>query len=410
MAPVLARQLYTILKRKVLIRWSDLPERPDALLESGGANAPRAGEPRQSVLLGALELDGRDVAVRLNRIKPADAGAVWVFSAPTVGQFRHGPSELEQAIPESLKVDAFWDLHLWEVMFLPPALLLIGAIGVAVWRIFGRLSSRWTAKHVLRSARLPATLAAVALLLSYLTTDLLVDSSAASAVIEPTVLLCYVAAVVILVVDVVDAILGRMNSTDPGEMSMPDIAATRSLATGISAARRLLLVFAVLLSLGIVLTSANIFRTLGVSLIASARADRLRPGRDAHPRLRRARGSGQHPGQPADLAEPLGAHRRLPRVRRPVVHGRKDPLHLRPAAPLDREPADRAGFIFCHQPVRELEPCRVQDAAAGQAQAGGHRRHPASARADGRPSSGTRVGSARTTRPSATSSRRTNSG
>ena len=88
--------------------------------------------------------------------------------------------------------------------------------------------------------------------------------------IEPTVLLCYVAAVVILVVNVVDAILGRMISTDPGDMSMPDNAESRSLATGISAARRLLLVLAVLLSLGIVLTSADVFRTLGFSLIASA--------------------------------------------------------------------------------------------------------------------------------------------
>ncbi len=277
-APVLARMLATIIDRKVMLRWSELPERPDALVEGGGRNQPLAGQPRKSLLLGLLDLDGRDVEIRLNRIKPDDQEAVWVFAAPTVENLpalydRYKPPPLEESLPDPLHVDVLWGLRLWEVLFLPPALLAVALIAYGIWRLVTHLSGRfrhWAVRGLLLSTRLPLALGVVAALLSYLTGSLLVVSSAASAVIEPTILLMYVAAVVILIVNAIDAVLDRIADTNPADMASPDNAVHRGLATQVSAARRVLLVTAVVLSAGIVLSSANIFRTLGFSLLASA--------------------------------------------------------------------------------------------------------------------------------------------
>ncbi len=279
LGPALARELYSVLDRKVLLRWSDLSERPDALVETGGSDAPLAGEPRRSLLLGILELDDHPVSIRLNRIKPADAEeAVWVFSAPTVDNVPrlfeiYGPPAIERAIPDPLRIETIWGLRLWELLFLPVALGAIGLAGFAVYRGISRIADRtrsYRARGLVRSTRLPLALAVVAQLLNYLTTRLIVVSSAASAVIEPTILLAYVAATVMLVVNAIDAVLDRVVDTDPSEMASPENAHERNLATGISAARRFLLVVALLLGAGIVLSSANIFRTLGFSLLASA--------------------------------------------------------------------------------------------------------------------------------------------
>jgi small-conductance mechanosensitive channel len=276
--PLLARQLYDIVDRKVLLRWSDLSERPDALVETGGSDATLGGQARKSLLLGILELDGRPVSIRLNRVKPEDGDPVWLFAAPTVDNVpalhrSYGPSEFEKALPAFLRVEALWGLRLWEILVLPVAIILIVLAALAVHRMVSGLADRrhdWRVRGLVRATRLPLALVTGALLLDALTQNLIVVSSTASAVLEPTILLVYVSAAILLVVNAIDAVLDRVVETDPSEMASPENAQQRNLATGISAARRFLLVIGLLLGGGIVLSSANIFRELGFSLLASA--------------------------------------------------------------------------------------------------------------------------------------------
>lgn len=277
LGPELAQMLYTVLERKVLIRWSDLSERPDAMRETGSGDTPLVGEPRKSLLLGVLDLDGRPVSVRLNRIRAAGMDPVWVFAQSTVENVpalyeRHKPSRLERAIPDAFKVETLWGLRLWEVLFLPLAMLLIAASGVAVWRLLAAISRRCgrLVGPLVLSLRVPLTITVVTMLLSTLTTDVVVVSSVASAVIDPLIVLGYVAAAVALVANVIDAILAHVIDTDPAKMSSPEYASQRSIATSIAAARRSLVVVAVVAGLAIVLSSANVFRSLGFSLLASA--------------------------------------------------------------------------------------------------------------------------------------------
>ena len=277
-AASIARQLFSVIERRVVVRWSELPERPDGMFETGSGDDPLFGEKRRSLSLGAIELDERPVTIRLNRIKPSDGEAVWVFAPQTVANVpalyeQHGPSRLEQRIPERFRTEAFWNLRWWEVIFLPLALVLIAIAGSACWRFFGRLARgahRSLLRRILREARLPMTIAVVAMLLSWLTTDLLVVSSAAAAVLEPAILLGYVVAGVALAVNVMDALLARVVDTDPTDMADPDNAGQRALATGLAGARRGLIVIAILAGAGIVLASASVFRSLGLSLLASA--------------------------------------------------------------------------------------------------------------------------------------------
>jgi small-conductance mechanosensitive channel len=277
LGPLLARQLHSVLERKVLVNWADVSDRPDGMDERGSSDDPLAGEKRRSISLGVVEKGDRPVTVRLNRVAAGD-DPVWVFSQQTVADIpalydQYGPSRLEQAIPEPLMRDSVAGLRLWETLFLPVAMVLITVAGLAAWRAIGALSGRARGRlvrRVLRDARLPATIAVTALLLSWLTTELLIVSSLASAIIEPTILLGYVAAAVILLINVIDALMERVVDPDPGEMSQPDKADERALATGMSGLRRAILVIAVLAGGGIILTSASVFRSLGLSLLASA--------------------------------------------------------------------------------------------------------------------------------------------
>ncbi len=276
--PALARELHSVIDRKILVRWSDLPDRPDGMIERGSSESPLVGEKRRSISLGVLEKNDRPVTIRLNRTREDGGEPVWLFSPQTVADTpalyaQHGPSALELAIPASLQRDAVAGLRLWEVLFIPAAIVLIWAAGLAVWRFIGARaasSRRRLTRHILQGARLPATVAVTAALLSWLTTELLVVSSMASAILQPAILLGYVAAAVILVVNVIDAFLERIVTTDPGEMSQPENAGERALATGISGLRRAVLVIAVIAGAGIILTSASVFRSLGLSLLASA--------------------------------------------------------------------------------------------------------------------------------------------
>lgn len=276
--PILARQLHSVIERRVVLNWADLPDRPDGMEERGSGDNPMVGEQRRSLSLGVVEKGDRPVTIRLNRTKAPGQDPVWLFSPQTVADTpqlfeQYGPSRLEQAIPEALKGEAIAGLRLWEVMFLPVAFVLISVAGLAAWRFIGACARRirgHLVRRMLRDARLPATIAVIGLLLSWLTTELFVVSSLAAAIIQPTILLSYVTAAVILLINVIDAVLERVVATDPGEMSRPENASERALATGISGLRRVILVIAVLAGGGIILTSASVFRSLGVSLLASA--------------------------------------------------------------------------------------------------------------------------------------------
>ena len=278
--PILASHLYTIIDRKVLLQWSELPDRPDAIDETATSRSALAGQERRSLLLGTLDLDGRLVSVRIERMKPAGGDPVWVFSRQTVENLPrlhalYGPSRFERALPDVLKRDAALGLAWWEVIGLPLILLAAGIAGAATYmavRRGERTADGTRVEIVLRSLKWPATIAVVTTVLSFAGRKLFVFSAPLDAVIGPAVAAGYVVAVILFVMTVLDGILDQMVIFDAEDISDPAEGASRSRATALSAIRRIVLVVLAILGAGWVLSSAGVFRTLGFTLLASAGA------------------------------------------------------------------------------------------------------------------------------------------
>ena len=278
--PILARHLYTIIDRKVLLRWANLSDRPDAIDETETSRAALAGQPRRSLHLGDLKLDGRIVSVRLNRLKPGDGDPVWVFSRQTVENLPqlydlYGPSRFERMLPDILKRDAGLGLAWWEVIGLPLMFLLAGVAGVATFMAVRRgersTDGTWV-EIVLRSLKWPATIAVVTTVMFFAGRELFVFSAPIDTVVGPLVVTGYVVAVILFVMTVLDGILDQMVIFDAEDISDPTEGPSRSRATALSAIRRIVLVILAILGAGWVLASAGIFQTFGFTLLASAGA------------------------------------------------------------------------------------------------------------------------------------------
>ncbi len=278
--PLAAAQLHEILDRKVILSWTQLLDRPDALDAAATSSSAVAGQTRRSLLLGVLDLDGRTVPIRLNRLKPADGDPVWVFSRQSVENVPalyalYGPTDLEKTMPAWAKRDAAWGLTLWEVIALPLTIVLAVLGGGAVNRVLAtgarRADGTWI-EIVLRALRWPATIAVFTAILSLVTAELFVFSAPVDALLGPVVAAGFTIAIILFVMTVLDGILDQIVVFDPESLSDPEDASTRDTATALSATRRVVLVILTLLGFGWVLASAELFRTLGFSLLASAGA------------------------------------------------------------------------------------------------------------------------------------------
>ncbi|CAN0466536.1 unnamed protein product, partial [Laminaria digitata] len=167
--PRLARELVTVIERRAVLDWGQILDRPDALNARQTSSSATAGMKRRSLLVWEIELDGIPVAIRLDRIKPADGDPVWVISRQTVQKIpalyeAYGPSHYERLLPDSLREHAFWRLMWWEVFGLPLLALLAALAGqgtAVTLRRVGRHATRRITTAAFRAARTPRVLAAV---------------------------------------------------------------------------------------------------------------------------------------------------------------------------------------------------------------------------------------------------------
>ena len=275
-----AFQLSVLMERKVVVPWGQLADRPDGWL-SGSSENDDTGRVRRSLLIDRLELGGHSVPLRLNRVKAGeDAEPVWVFSRQSVDNIAplheiYGPTDIETMLPEWLRQRAFWGMYLWEVLFLP--ILLVAAL-TAGWLAFvtmkrlGKAADRRWMRFVLRSFRWPAAIVICAAIIGNATSQVLVVSGLIDAVLSPILLIAYVTAATLAIVFTFDEIFDRIAPNNAYELADPMNAHMRSIATTIAAARKGVIVIAVLVASGVILVSINADNTLGLSILASAGA------------------------------------------------------------------------------------------------------------------------------------------
>ncbi|MFP7569782.1 mechanosensitive ion channel family protein [Marivita sp. S2033] len=277
--PQLAEKLYTLIDRKVVIDWSDLLDRPDGLDANQTSKSAVAGQPRQSILLRIMTIDNRPYPIRLDRVQVADQNPVWVFSERSVVNIdklydRFGPTELERELPDWLRKDAFWNLMWWEVIGVPIMLALAGVIGWAVHFALTRTAAnanRFYISRVIEAARLPAVLFVITLVVS-LISQVFVFSGPVSRLVSPAIALGYVMSALIFMVNVADRMIDRLVEWDDEDLKQMGKDGRRAMATKVSLARRMMIVVIFLVGFGVVLAEANVFRTFGFSLLASAGA------------------------------------------------------------------------------------------------------------------------------------------
>ena len=280
--PILARQLHAVLQRKAILDWDRLVQRPDALQPLGGQQQAQAGEPRRSILIRELDLHPVPSALRLNRVKPGEAAApVWVFPQETVADIpalyrAYGPSALEARLPGPLRDESIFGLMWWELLGLPLLLLSAGTLAWAVSRAFEAVrdaSDSGLVRGVVAALRMPAILVVVTTLIWAVTRNVFVFSGQIDTVLSPLIALGFVIAVLMLVMNVADAVLDNMLS--PGkdvDITQSERQEARATVTKLNAGRRILFLVVFVIGAGVVLSSADVFRGLGLSLLASAGA------------------------------------------------------------------------------------------------------------------------------------------
>ncbi|MEQ5868829.1 mechanosensitive ion channel [Sagittula sp. NFXS13] len=277
---MLARQLMTVMQRRAVLNWGQIIDRPDAMDARETSNAATAGMKRRSLLVWEIELDGIPAAIRLDRIKADGEDPVWVISRHTVQKIpalydAYGPSRFEKWLPDQLRNTAFWGLMWWEVIGLPVLLLLAGLVGWGTSKLLtrvGRHATHRITSAAFRAARLPMIIAAIALLVSIGTQTVFVFSGRLSSVISPLIAAGFVTAILMLIVNVIEVVLDQITGFEEMDLTRKQFDETRSQATRIAAVRRILVLVVFLVGFGIVLSSANLFRTYGFSLLASAGA------------------------------------------------------------------------------------------------------------------------------------------
>ncbi|MCP1169076.1 mechanosensitive ion channel family protein [Limimaricola litoreus] len=278
--PRLAADLVEVLDRKAVINWSELLERPDALETRGSSDNPVAGQVQRSILIDLVDLPGRPVAIRLNRLKPADGEPVWVFSRQTVANIPqmhalYGPTWIEEELPESWRQEVAWGLMWWELAGLPIMLALAGLAGWLVGRVQAMVANHVSSRaltDILQATRMPIILAVMTVAVMLFTDAVFIFSGRIDTVLTPLIAVGFTAAAVIFVLNGVDAVLNRIVPFDDDQLFDASMENRRNLATRLAAGRRILIVLITLIGGGIVLAESNLTGALGVSILASAGA------------------------------------------------------------------------------------------------------------------------------------------
>lgn len=278
--PILAAQLKSVIDRKVVLDWAKLIDRPDALDATQSSSAATSGMARKSLLVWEFSTGGAPVSIRLNRVKPEDGPAVWVFSDRTVQRIaptfaEYGPSELEAGLPKWMRQEAFWGIMWWEVFGLPllfSAAILVGYCVHRLLRFIWRRVKSQLLTGVLRASSKPLMITAFTAVFWWGMSTVFVFSGRIDVVLSPLVAVGFVTALLMFIVNSIEEVLDRLVGFDKIDLTSRQQAEKRDMATKVAAVRRALVLVVFLIGAGIVLSTADVFRSLGFSILASAGA------------------------------------------------------------------------------------------------------------------------------------------
>jgi small-conductance mechanosensitive channel len=278
-AAQLAERLHYLINQNLWIDWSTIPDRPDGMGAPSllGTQSPMAGQPRRSILLGTISFNGRDMPIRIERVKPQDGDPVWLFAAQTVDNINplydaKGPSWLARQVPTWSRSRTFWRVPMWQWI----ALAILILLAVATAYIVVAVICRSIAKHLpqrggqlIRAIRWPAGVLTSSVLAYSSASSLLTLPGGVAALAEPFALFLITVSATWLVIRIMGFLteqLIRKNRSD--ELTVDESGALVRLTVF----RYVLILTVAAIGMSIFLISMDLFRTLGLALLGSAGA------------------------------------------------------------------------------------------------------------------------------------------
>ena len=276
--PRLAQELSFVLSRKAPIDFGSLPDRPDGMETSGSDRQPMIGVARKSIKLAVLDLPEWPVTIRLNRLAVGDQEPVWVFSRQTVEHIpalyeKYGPTALEEALPTVLKQPTVAGVMLWELVTLPLIAALAVLTALATWKLMGIVAARLPFPAVataIRRGQLPTALLVIGVILEVMISSIFEFSSATDATLSVIFWILIISALVFGVSRILDTIIDFTSNRYLSNIDSPENTGARRWYTNLSAAKRIGVMFVVVVGLAVALSSLRVFSSFGLSLLVSA--------------------------------------------------------------------------------------------------------------------------------------------
>jgi small-conductance mechanosensitive channel len=274
----LAAQLFYVMDRQVGFDWEGLPDRPDGADDRPmGQSNPLVGEPRRSIRIGSLDLDGRDIAIRVQRVRVGEATPVWVFSPQTVANIpvlfdRFGPGPIDRVMPDWARAQV-WGAALWTWLALTLALVLLILIawGVSVLtrRTLDNSDSLWLSQISGKVAK-PFAVWVAAAAFWFVASVVLAMPRFVTLTLLIVAVFAFVWFVMRTINAIITVILERDKIEDIADLSTNERGGKQRQLTYLSVGRRVVLFVVVLFAIGIIAAQFGSLERFGVSLMASA--------------------------------------------------------------------------------------------------------------------------------------------
>ncbi len=277
-AATLAEKLGYVIDKRVSINWDDLPDRPDAQINQAGAGKKSiAGKAQKSIRFGSLNLNGRTISLRLDRVKIKDEAPLWVISANSVENIEllykeYGPSKLDRIVPEWAEVE-FLGIQAWKIIGLIVFAILCYLLGKLIAYIINKLvnkSDKHWVEEIGDKIATPISLAIGVLIFYFVMNNFLSISGSFSPIFYASMLIVVIGCFTWLILRVIEYFIDRVSETQVGDISDEENLESRRFLTHISVARRVFTFIIIGIGVGLVLSQFESLQNLGISLMASA--------------------------------------------------------------------------------------------------------------------------------------------
>ncbi|EAQ48617.1 mechanosensitive ion channel family protein [Leeuwenhoekiella blandensis] len=277
-AATLAEKLYFVLNQRVKIDWGSLSDRPDGQIDiSTTTNQAIAGKPMRSVVFGEVDLNGKDVVLRLQRVKYKEFGAFWLISANTVenidGLYEvYGPRELDRMMPDWARV-RFLNMPVWKVVGTLILILLsyfLGKVSIGIFRKLFRKSKKAWVNTIAKRLATPAGWA-IGVLFFYVSLNKLISFGGSFAsTLYAILLIAVIGTITWFIMRFIDSFMVYVAETKIGDANPEENNEARMMMTYISVARRVITFVVIIVGISVILSQFRSLEKLGISLIASA--------------------------------------------------------------------------------------------------------------------------------------------